>query len=409
MSKIGQLLKSEYGNAYDNAYDLGIKKKYSKPRIYDAGGDLSKRWYVYFSWRNPATDKLVRQTPIYAGVNQFETKAERTKAINTLRDAVEGILKSGKHNPYELQNDVSSEDPITIPQAFKLVLDMKSGINSYTDFKSRLTQFENWLLANGFMNRFITSVNKKTIINYLNEVEKKSSARNRNNTRVAISTFYTVLVDNLIVPENLVKEIKILESKPERNKTYSTKQEKLIFDYLKENDKDLLLLIYFISYNFLRPIEACRLKVKDINKEDKLLYIRAKNKLVKTKIIPDAMLEEMPDWSRYPSDALIFNRYGIGNEWNTTETGRREYYSLIFKEVKDRFNLGKDYGLYSFRHTFITKLYREMRKQMSEFETKSKLMGITGHSSMAGLENYLRDIDAELPEDYSDMIKRKSD
>lgn len=61
--------------------------------------------------------------------------------------------------------------------------------------------------------------------------------------------------------------------------------------------------------------------------------------------------------------------------------------------------------MYSFRHTFITKLYREFRKTNSPFETKSKLMLITGHTTIGALEKYLRDIDAELPKDYSSLIK----
>jgi len=46
-----------------------------------------------------------------------------------------------------------------------------------------------------------------------------------------------------------------------------------------------------------------------------------------------------------------------------------------------------------------------MRKTLTPFETKSKLMLITGHSTMTALEKYLRDIDAELPEDYSKLLK----
>ena len=42
---------------------------------------------------------------------------------------------------------------------------------------------------------------------------------------------------------------------------------------------------------------------------------------------------------------------------------------------------------------------------MSQHEAKSNLMPITGHSTMTALEKYLRDIDAELPEDYSKMIE----
>ncbi|WP_290803489.1 hypothetical protein [Flavobacterium sp.] len=67
--------------------------------------------------------------------------------------------------------------------------------------------------------------------------------------------------------------------------------------------------------------------------------------------------------------------------------------------------MGKIMALYSFRHTYITKLYNELVKDTTPFEAKSKLMLITGHTTMTALEKYLRDIDAALPEDYSDLIK----
>jgi integrase len=61
--------------------------------------------------------------------------------------------------------------------------------------------------------------------------------------------------------------------------------------------------------------------------------------------------------------------------------------------------------LYSFRHTFITRLYRNIREKKSQQIAKSELMLITGHSTITALDKYLRDIDAELPEDYSDMLQ----
>lgn len=72
--------------------------------------------------------------------------------------------------------------------------------------------------------------------------------------------------------------------------------------------------------------------------------------------------------------------------------------------VKDHFKLNKDYGLYSFRHTAITNLYREIRKTKTPHESKSILMGTTGHQTIEALEKYLRDIDAELPADYSHLL-----
>ncbi|WP_445711972.1 hypothetical protein [Flavobacterium sp.] len=40
-----------------NAYGLILLKQFSTPTIYTANDDLSKRWYVYFSFRNPESGK----------------------------------------------------------------------------------------------------------------------------------------------------------------------------------------------------------------------------------------------------------------------------------------------------------------------------------------------------------------
>jgi integrase len=92
--------------------------------------------------------------------------------------------------------------------------------------------------------------------------------------------------------------------------------------------------------------------------------------------------------------------------WDTKLENKRGYFTSRFgKTVKKKFGLDLDHTLYSFRHTFIIKLYRELVKQVTPFEAKSKLMLITGHSSMSALEKYLRDMDAEFPDDYSEMLR----
>ena len=56
MRKFTELVRNEYRNEYT----MKKAKDYTEPKIYDAGGDLSKRWYVYYSVRNPETDRLER-------------------------------------------------------------------------------------------------------------------------------------------------------------------------------------------------------------------------------------------------------------------------------------------------------------------------------------------------------------
>ncbi|MEO8255663.1 MAG: tyrosine-type recombinase/integrase [Flavobacterium sp.] len=403
MSKIQHLLTKEYANAYDLTY----KKLYSFPTIYDANGDLSKRWYVYYSFRNPQTNKLERQTPIYSGVNQFKLLKERKEAIKILAKAVETILKNG-FSPYDDSISVDQLKNYNIPDAVTFALELNKSTlkeNSYKDFRVRLKSFEKWLLSNGFENRYITTVNKKTVTAYLNTVLTNTSPRNRNNTRANLSMFFATLEENEIVTDNFIKKINVLKSTPERNKTFSTEQEKDILEYLLEHDTLLLLFIQFVSFNHLRPIEVVRLKIKDINIKDRLIYVRAKNQPVKTKIIPEILLNEIPELDKLEKESFLFTPKGLGFDWTTNETDKRGYFGDRFKKVKDNLKLSKDYGLYSFRHTFITKLYKELVKSSTPNEAKSKLMLITGHSTMSALEKYLRDIDAVLPDDYSKFIK----
>jgi integrase len=403
MSDFRQLVKNEYLNAYD----LSLQKNYSKPAIYDANGDLSKRWYVYYSFRNPLNDKLERQNPIYLGVNKFKEFKERSKAIKILRQAVQNILEGG-YNPYKDAVFSTEYTEMLIFDAFLLVRDLKKNtmaLTSYKDFKSRINQFEKWLNENGFKNRYITSVNKKAVIYYLNEVQKKSSPKNRNNTRSAIQTFFQTLEDNEIIPANFVNSINVLTSKPERNKTYTIDQELMLFDYLDKTKPNVLLFVKFICYGMLRPIEICRLQVKDLNLTENKMYIRAKNKAVKTKIIPEILLLDLPDLSLYRDNDFVFTRDGFGGSWSAQEDSKRQFFTEQFKEAKDNFNLDKNYTMYSFRHTFITKLYVSLRKNHTPFEAKSKAMLVTGHNSMSAFEKYLRDIDAELPEDFSSHFK----
>ncbi len=161
---------------------------------------------------------------------------------------------------------------------------------SFTKFKSRVNRFKRWLAAEGLFEAPITSLTKKTVIRYLNEVLHQSSARNRNNTRTDLSSLFQVLEDNEWIPDNFVMKINVLKTVPVRHKSYTPDQETVILEYLEENDPVLLLFIYFIAYGFLRPIEVCRLKVKDLDLTDRKMYVKAKNSPVKIKLIPEILL-----------------------------------------------------------------------------------------------------------------------
>lgn len=449
MSKLLLLLLA----VHDTVHDLPMKTNYSEPKIFTGKVDvskwnklskqeqneaISKEWYVYFSFRNPQTGKLERQTNVKLEANRIKTAKERSEYLKTVQQNLSILLKKG-YNPYQdntklnnkyfnkvdivhksetlnpkkeiaqVSTSIIVEKEKTIREAFEFGLKNKINVlgkASYSNYQGRIKRFLAWLDNNEIKsNSGISTLNKKILNEYLNFILETSRATNRNNTRADLSSLVQVLVDNELMSTNFVKSISILKATPERNKTYSVKQESDILNYLKVNDPILLLYTQFIIYNLLRPIEVNRLKIDDLDIEGKKLFVRAKNKAVKVKIIPQKIIDLLPDFSQMNKNHYLFTPTRIGGEWEAEENNRRDYFSKRFKVVKDHFGLNDDYGLYSFRHTSITNLYKEFIKTLTPNETKSKLMEITGHQTMQALEKYLRDIDAALPEDYSHLLK----
>ena len=426
MSIINEMLIFDSENEHVFEHDLQMKKNFSNPKIYTCKGDLSKRWYVYFSFRNPKTGKLQRMKNIYGKVNNYKTKEDRMFALSMYRKKLLQLLNRG-YNPFEDNSalykketvpeqkakevETSRQERMTLHRGFEFAMELKEKMittSTKRGYQSRINKFLDWMKLKHSDVIYIDQLTKGQVIEFLNNVLKDTSARNRNNYRVDLGSLFQTLEDNEKVAHNFIKKIAVLKTNPERNKTYTNEIQEEIFNYLEEKDPLLLLYIKFVSYNFLRPIEVNRLKIGDIDLKNKTIQFKAKNSPRKTKLIPDLLLQDLPDISKMKKRHFLFTPEQYGAEWETTEDNKRDYFSKRFKKVvKDHFNLGKDYGLYSFRHTYITKLYRELVKSGSPFEAKSRLMQITGHSSMTALEKYLRDIDAELPEDYSSMLTSK--
>ena len=405
MSNLLRYLQCEH----DFEHDLKEKKKYSEPKIYDADGDLSKRWYVYFSFRKTAESALVRfPNNFYAA--QYLDKKDRLQWLKKIQRTLSILLKDG-FDPYNPENkfefDTEDNSIQSIEEALKFALNIKKSTlaaTSYKGLEGRILRFEKWLNENGFKNRLITTVNKKVVTSYLNEILIATSAKNRNNTRTDISSIFTVLADNDIIPDHFIHKVPVLKSTPEKNKSFTTEEEAKIFNYLDKNNKLLALYVKFISYNFLRPVEVNRVKIGYIDLNDKILKIKTKTGF-KVKRIPQLLIDEIPDLSIYPCDAYLFGRKDFGQYWEATENNRRNDYSDYFLEVKKKFGFDKNYGLYSFRHTFITKLYNTFIKEMTPDEAESNIMSITGHSTKTALRKYLREINAYIPDDYSKYIR----
>lgn len=434
MFNLNEIIKFEYESEYAKIYNLPLKPNFSIPKIINYEGDLSKRWYVYYSFRDPSNGKLKRMNPIYAGANRFKTKRARTAVLQAHQKILIQLLQQG-YNPFMdnthfykklVQNKMRQEmehmhrpaTPLQVPmndggmpikKAMAYVIKQKVGRIAKSDESSyvgKLKDFEKWMRKNNPKIKTITSVTKRMVIGYLNDTLDRTSPTTRNNYKTDLRSAFQLLEDHDIITKNVVAGIPMLKSLPRRHKAYSDDQRKAIFKHLEEHDKILLLFIKFVSYNLLRPIEVCRLRLKDIDFGGQKLQFQAKNKPLKVKIIPDILFEEIKHLADLDGDLFLFTPKAIGGAWNAQLSNRRNHFSHRFRVVvKRHFEFGADYTMYSFRHTFITKLCNELSKSMTQYEAKCKLMLITGHTTMEALEKYLRSIDAQLPEDYSHLLK----
>lgn len=465
MQTLNDFLTLEHDLEHNSEHILIQKKEYSIPKIYDAKGDLNKRWYVYFSYRDPKTNKLKRQKNIYGYANNYKNKEDRLTVLTSYRKQLLKLLKKG-YNPFndntelyqaellkkkkeleakkrpekayvqptafpldisknstsvarewiqpkepeqpkekEKEKEVTIDVGVPLREAFDFSLSIKKNQiqeRSHKDYQYTTNNFIKWLHKNKPKVKGIKQIDKKVALDYLNAVLTRTSSRNRNNIRLNLSSLFQTLEQNEYIDSNPIRKITPLRSIPKRNKSYSTEEHTKIFEYLEKEDPILLLFIKFISYNLLRPVEVCRLKIKDINIKDKTLQFKAKNSPLKTKLIPNKIIEELPDLSKLDPEGYLFTPIKIGGKWDATDVNKTRHFSKRYKTVvKDHFKLDDEQTLYSFRHTFITILYKSLLKGSSPHAAKSELMNITGHNTMDALEKYLRNIDAYIPKDYS--------
>ena len=245
MQTISLLLRA----VHVSVHDLPMKLNYNTPKFYTGGVDiskwnklskdeqkqaLSKEWYLYYSFRSPDTKILVRQNNIKAGVNLLKTKEERLECleflkINLLHLLRKGFDPNGKNTalineflniekiaateiiatpiavvPQIMESEIAVPivlilQEMTIREAFDFGLKIKAKVmnkTSYSGLQGRINRFLKWLDLDSSSTNGISTLDKKTIINYLNLVLENTSARNRNNTRIDLSSLIQVLVDN---------------------------------------------------------------------------------------------------------------------------------------------------------------------------------------------------------------------
>jgi len=418
MAEILKILQSEYNGEYKSEYNL---KKYSTPRIYpkivtskpisaftdaEKKAILSKykRWYIYYSFDHPTNKtktglpQKIKQAPIYFNINRdYPDFDERLKHFKIVRNSVERLLKDG-HSPYESENNTNEYSVIN---ALDYALEIKKKEvkeTTYSGYETRINTFKKFLNRKRYTHLSIKEINKSIVSEFLRGIKEPV---NRNNSKAALSSIFTELSSEGLIDVNFIKEIRNSKQVQKPVKIYTENDVSEISALLAQNDPMLLMFVKLVSYMFWRPIEILRLTHESVDFVANTMTVQTKTKEAKTKIIPAILLEEVKEFCNNKT-GFLFKPSKVDN-WELSEEDKRKYFTRRFARFRTKHDISSEFKLYSFRHTYITKIYLELRKTYSKFESVQKLSLITGHESKA-IYNYIQVNDIELPEDYSDFL-----
>lgn len=396
---------------------------WTKPSINDYQGDVSKRWYVFYTFRDPQTGKM-RKFKRYAGVNRIKTVTKRRLYIKQLRNDLEDLLQQGfsPFKKYESEASGISREETSVVTAIDHVIRLKKGYlkkSSFKTFEARCKIFKNYLEETGKGQLPVKEISRSEVTTFLAWAQETRGFGNfsRNNYLADIKGLFTKLVEEEYISRNPTLKIMELPASPKKNRAFNETQIEMVRDWLQEHDPQLYLFIRWVTYAFLRPVEVCRIRIKHLDLENGLLYIPTKTKREKVRRIIPRLMEDLKgmDLNRYDPEDLLFTKNNQPGKWinhltNTEvdDMGRRTYFGNRFKELKDELKLGPEYGIYSFRHSAVGDIYTNLREAgFTGYHAKMMMMPITGHDTLQALEQYLREAQIEVADDHSSYINLK--
>ncbi len=375
------------------------------PKLKDAGGDISKKWYVEYSCRNPHTDKMERFRH-YEGFDELLTAEERyayaEKIINQL------LEKLSKGLPYEEEKKtyqdeliykqvadrwgMKKEGVVTIRTYLSEFLSMKkASVNSksYQTYQSKCRIFCEWAEMRKIDIKHVSLITQEIICEHLTYL-----ANERNLSRLSIEkyaqilrTFFDYLLkQKKVITENPVHNIpklgRVVDDAP---RPIPDSLRKKLIKAIQVIDPQLYLVCQFEYYCAIRPNECRLMRISDIDFDNQLIRVRneiSKNSRTETVSIPDQLykqLEELHLSSWQNPEDYIFSNHGMPGP---IPLGKNNFRNR-FNSIRNHLNLPKSFKLYSFKHTGSVKL---VGAGVDPWQLQQHMR----HKSITTTENYIK-------------------
>jgi integrase len=375
----------------------------------------STGWYVeYYHWNdNTETFERVRVTGDLNRKSASPTEVARAKNFKLLFETIKEELEQG-YNPFD---EVNNEEI----KKSKIVLSLNDAKELYEADKKRdvrpvsMVSYMNalkLLFSAIGEDTLITDVSSITIRKAMLHLEQNSKTgvwRNSsfNNYKLRIGNFFDWLVQNKYLQVNPVKDIKLkITQTSETHEIITDDDMELILNYLDKHSPQTALFCRMIYFACIRPSELRKLKVKHVDMSQRKITV------------PDSIAKNKTTGYVYIDDELYDNlllvkldecnkEYHLFGNTHKTYTGAKgfakETMLVRFNNCLKALELtGKNYTLYSFKHT------TNMKRVQADWPLRAIMNG-NRHKSIAQTEIYLRGLQKLPPTQLKvpSMFKRK--
>jgi integrase len=375
------------------------------PVLFDAGGDVSKHWYILFYVRNPRNNKLERQR-IKKGINIYSNAKARYLAADKIMNELKEKLIQG-WSPL-LDENVIYDDNLEFQTYIKNYRNLKSKngtfryyASKFMDFiknkleestlatyRSKLRLFDAWLEGNSLNQVDVTAINNRVMVKFFTFIIEE-----RKLSKISITKYRQILgqVFNYVKKERK-QYLNPCYDLPETNRINdNTPQPIQEYDIVKfkkeilEKDQQLWLAICFEYYCFIRPGKELRLlKVGDLDLGRGTIRINSVNSKTVERVIgiPDNFLLELRE-NESLMGALrkdyIFSKNGMPGGVALGKNNLR----FRFAKIRENMGMPEMYKFYSWKHT------GNVRAEISGISLRD-LQFQNGHASSKTTENYLK-------------------
>jgi integrase len=244
-----------------------------------------------------------------------------------------------------------------------------------------------WLEKEGFMKAMPDEITNDIVSRFFvylindRNLDQRTVAKYKQHLHNLFSWFVSKKIGKEIPLKHVPRAVKKVDVAA---RPISDKHMAIYLDYVKTNDRQLLVASLFQLLLLCRPNQELRLmKIQDVDLAKQIAYIRDENAKTKARVItmPVALVEiaDSLELDRYPGDYYIFGRSG---KPRPVPVGVN-YFNRKFSIIKKTLGLPGTYKFYSFKHTGAGKL-------LESGATLAELMSHLGHTKFESTIHYVR-------------------